>query len=360
MVLLLVTGTLLAAFSTGAAVQTMFVYHPLGPVPTLFGDVLPEFTVRLSVNLGTSALVLVLCVLFAIERRPRWIQAALAIGISLLMAVIRYALQLALRIDTPMLHNALLAVLSALFVGALSLALGLVLVATRRRLRQRERDYARQETRASGALAALMAEELRVRREVAEELHGTVQGRVVYVQAGLERLAERLEHGQGGADAAVALRRLTEDLDDIRERDVRELSKLLYPSGVNIGVAHALRVLVRHVPETIDIAFQADAALSASDPLEVAGRVAVVRGAEEGLTNALRHGRAACIRVELSMRGDALLLTVDDDGRGLGTDIRWEGLARTAERIGALGGEVHLVASGLGGARLAITLPVPG
>ncbi|WP_431112607.1 histidine kinase [Variovorax paradoxus] len=89
------------------------------------------------------------------------------------------------------------------------------------------------------------------------------------------------------------------------------------------------------------------------------------RAAQEGITNALRHGEAH--RIVLALRGDeqSVELALTDDGRGLpGPEAAREtstghyGLRWLAERIDSLGGELRLEPAVPSGARLTVRLPM--
>ena len=90
--------------------------------------------------------------------------------------------------------------------------------------------------------------------------------------------------------------------------------------------------------------------------------VALLRCAEEGLQNALQHGRAATIDVILDDDGEQLMLTVRDDGVGLAQpaapeSLRCHGLRLLRERARTLGGNVTLAGVEGGGAALTMILP---
>lgn len=363
-VLLATAGGLLLAFSVGAAFQTVFVFRPERVDAASLIEVLPELGARLFANLLTVALILLFCALVRPDelRLPaRWgTILTVAVGVSLA----RFGVQSALGLHTsPAWSTFVGEVSSAALVAVISLALALAQVEARKRLRNQERTSARQELRASAALAALTSEELRVRREVAEGLHGTVQNQLVLVEVQIDSILERGARGQLGPEDLDLLGRVRAELDALRERDVRELSQLLYPAGVSLGVAHALRLLIRRVPPIIATTVAIDPRLdsvSGADELSIDRRVALVRAAEEGITNALRHGKAGRIRLELALddASATVRLTVEDDGLGLDKELRRSGLARSAERVEGLGGRLELGPSEQDGTRLSAVVPV--
>lgn len=363
--LLATAGGLLFAFSVGAAFQTVFVFRPERVVAAAVMEVLPELGARLFANLFTVALVLLYGAFVRPDERRLsvrwWTVPAMAIVVSL----IRFGVQSALGLHTaPTWPTFIGEVSSAAIVVVIAMVLALAQVDARRGLRMQERAGARQELRATAALAALASEELRVRREVAEGLHGTVQNQLVLIEIQIDSIVERAARGRLDPDDLDALRRVRSDLDELRERDVRELSQLLYPAGVSLGVAHALRLLTKRLPPTIATTLVIDERLDSTaddEDLAVERRVVLVRAAEEGITNALRHGKAGRIRIELAPEetgDDEIRLTVDDDGRGLDADDdRRSGLARAAERAENLGGRLELSASDQGGTRLTVVIP---
>lgn len=372
-VLLVTAGILLTAFGIGAVAQTIFVFRPerLG-LDELIGRS-PHLSDRLIANATAVVFVLVAAYLTRLAERRAAAAIALVLGISVGAGSARHAVQIALGIyERPEIRTSLVEIASVVVVAALALTFGLVQVRGRVRAREHARQSAAQRVRASAALAELAAEEVRVRREVAEGLHGTLQGRLVLTQA---RLAALVERGRAEGWDSAEIEQLTElerDLEAIRENDVRALSQLIYPVGVDLGLRQALRALLRRVPAEIeivsDIPVEAENALAGSGAEAVGRRIAVIRVVEEGITNALRHGAATSIRIaaELVDTEESLRVrvTVDDDGVGLpaAPDLRGADrsgdLALVADRVGLRGGSVTLASSPLGGARLTADLPL--
>jgi two-component system sensor histidine kinase UhpB len=126
---------------------------------------------------------------------------------------------------------------------------------------------------------------------------------------------------------------LADALADLVERTRRSQPGVVVELQVDLGDAHLL----------------ADVAL------------ALYRGAQEAVTNALRHGHATLIRVELRRDADTAVLTVIDDGRGLPADpppTGHHGLRWLAERTQGLGGSFHVVGREPQGVELQVRLPL--
>ncbi|WP_438855212.1 sensor histidine kinase [Agromyces sp. M3QZ16-3] len=87
---------------------------------------------------------------------------------------------------------------------------------------------------------------------------------------------------------------------------------------------------------------------------------AAYRIAQEALTNVVRHAEASRAFVVLERLGDDLLLTVDDDGRGLRGADEGSGILGMRERAALLGGTVAVERSPRGGTRVTARLPWGG
>jgi signal transduction histidine kinase len=98
-------------------------------------------------------------------------------------------------------------------------------------------------------------------------------------------------------------------------------------------------------------------------PLPQAHRVTAHRIVKEALVNVSKHAGASNVEVRLERAGEAAVLTVDDDGRGLdpGAD-RWRpghlGLAAMRDRAQVAGGALEVDRRAEGGTRVRLTLPL--
>jgi len=84
---------------------------------------------------------------------------------------------------------------------------------------------------------------------------------------------------------------------------------------------------------------------------------AIVRAAQEGLTNAVRHANARNIWLSLSREEETLRLEVRDDGTSRGSYVVGHGLRGVQERMELLGGRVESDIAPEGGFRLRVFLP---
>jgi two-component system sensor histidine kinase DesK len=79
----------------------------------------------------------------------------------------------------------------------------------------------------------------------------------------------------------------------------------------------------------------------------------------EAATNIVRHARAARASVRFGADGEAIVMTVEDDGRG-GRHVDGNGLRGMRERVAAIGGTMSIDGGGDGrGTRLLVRVPCP-
>lgn len=250
----------------------------------------------------------------------------------------------------------------------LAVSAGIVTAASICRARDELTVRMHETARAARAIEDLQTEEMRVRREVSDQLHGRLQHRLVTVAAGLDHTAARLDH----ADPATAaqIRSWAERIEEIREAEVRALSHSLLPTGVELGIIPAVDVILTRLPADIATSTAIGPRLrelnrEAGPVLTIPERLAVVYTIEEAISNALRHGHATSVHITLEATPHpgnhcrwVLEGTVTDNGTGLPRpDPELTGLRRHTERLERAGGELRLARSPNGGTRLSLALP---
>jgi len=78
----------------------------------------------------------------------------------------------------------------------------------------------------------------------------------------------------------------------------------------------------------------------------------------EAVTNIQRHARAAHVRIVLEAARQAVILRVEDDGRG-GAIVPGNGLAGMRERLAAIGAQLQVDSQRGRGTVLKVTAPLP-
>jgi two-component system sensor histidine kinase UhpB len=146
------------------------------------------------------------------------------------------------------------------------------------------------------------------------------------------------------------VRQVTDQLEEIREQDVRQVSYLLHPSFIREGLTPALYGLMERFEGQVHLTLAIDPALAAWDTpirnrLPEALRLAAFRIIEEALGNVVRHAQATTVHLALGLDGaEALVCTVTDNGQGFDVDGVQPGLglASIASRVQQVGGQWHI------------------
>lgn len=188
-----------------------------------------------------------------------------------------------------------------------------------------QRRLARQVQSANEATAAVLSQkELLVRseeasrRSVAGFLHDRVQSMLVTSTMQLREIAQRTDD-QSGAE----LRSVAEYLDDIRVTEVREANTRLSPNIAVTGLESSVRQLLTSLAPDLKGEVTLDSSLSewatpSSDSDLVP--IGVFRIIEQAAANAVIHGRASQVNVNLTIEGEHVALRIQDNGSGLHID----------------------------------------
>lgn len=347
-------------YGLGAALQSTYVYANLVPAWQ---------TVSLASRLAANgiAVVVLIAVLAAVRahRVRRWWTKVLVVVVAAAVAgIARYLAQVAFGVyDDPTEATRDAEVLSGFLLGVVSAGIGMWALSTRQIARAKTRAATRDAVHVELAVKALEQEEIRVRRAVAEGLHGTLQSKLVLVDARLGEVLARAD-GLDPADAD-SLAWVRKELDEARDIDVRQMSRLLYPDRLELGLVPALRALLGRLPASIATRLTvSDAVRALDDPtgsrLTVSERLLSVRVVEEAVSNALKHGPATSIAVSLDVVQDVLHVSVRNDGdlyvpatAGLPS-----GTARLETRLSFVGGRLSLTPGPEKGAHLEAWLPL--
>jgi signal transduction histidine kinase len=225
---------------------------------------------------------------------------------------------------------------------------------------------------AASRRAIVQAQET-VRREVAERLHGEVQGKLLALELQLRQAADSI--GRDPSRAEQEIRALIERLGVVRET-TRAVSHQLHPAILRMGLPAALRSLRDSLEPAVQLELDVAPDIEARElqrafgmapadgpaPLPEDVRLALYRFVQEGVNNAVHHGGVAEVAVRLwAPRPDQLAVSVEDHGQGFVRGQRAGlGLASLRGAMEALGGRLE-VASGPGtGTRVLAVVPLNG
>lgn len=187
------------------------------------------------------------------------------------------------------------------------------------------------------------------RLRLSRELHDVAGHKLTALKLNL-RLLER--------DPTLAARdevRLAATLADELLQDIRAVvSELRKHDGIDLPAAIA--TLTQQIPGTrFSVDIDPDLRVPDVDTAEI-----LLRCAQEGITNALRHGRPSSIEVGLHQHADRLELRIGNDGAPLRAPRFGNGLTGMRERLAAVGGLLDLKPRAAGGADLTAVLPAHG
>jgi signal transduction histidine kinase len=160
--------------------------------------------------------------------------------------------------------------------------------------------------------------ELQERQRMARELHDTLEQNLAGIGLALEAAARALPNRVPVAEQhlALAVEQVTAGVNEVRRSVWALRTESLDVSGLGAALDEIGQQLARCSPTPIEVRTRA-----IGDPRPFAAVIEndLLRIGQEALTNAVRHGHASHIQVELRYDEDAFHLRVSDDGRGFDT-----------------------------------------
>lgn len=189
------------------------------------------------------------------------------------------------------------------------------------------------------------------RLRIARELHDEVGQTLTAVALQVERAAAN-SPGEARSLGEIATL-LHGSLDD-----VRRIARELRPEALDdLGLTDALIALCLRVERQGSIRVRRELEGSLP-PLSSEVELVIYRVAQEALTNALRHSGAVQVTLALRHEHGEVLLTVQDDGRGLPEEQgRGDGLVGMRERALLIHADLQIVTSSSGGVKVALAVP---
>jgi two-component system, NarL family, sensor histidine kinase UhpB len=182
-----------------------------------------------------------------------------------------------------------------------------------------------------------------------------------HIEAERHAIARELHDELG--QSVTAVRTIADEasrLYDAMHGIIPRLTPLVLDSFGLREALHDLLERTRRSQPEVAIALHADTAALAL-PAEVA--LTLYRAAQEGLTNALRHGQARQVRLDVTSDAATVRLSLRDDGIGLPASgaarAGHYGLRWLAERVESLNGVLRIEALVPHGVLLDVAIPLP-
>jgi signal transduction histidine kinase len=199
--------------------------------------------------------------------------------------------------------------------------------------------------------ARLVAAADESRRRIERDLHDGGQQRLVHAVIVLKLALRALSSGAPNAEELVseALRHAEQ-----ANTELRELAHGIVPDPLRRG---GLRTGVQALVSGLSLPVKVDVSV---DRLEASLEATAYFVVSEGLTNAVKHARAARAEVTARVQDGELRVEVRDDGVGGARADQTSGLGGLADRVSALGGRLVLESPPGAGTRLCAQLPVSG
>jgi signal transduction histidine kinase len=201
-------------------------------------------------------------------------------------------------------------------------------------------------------------ERARIAREIHDELGATLTGIQMHLRAAFaDASARQIELPGPLADVP--------GLVDSARHAVNRIIGDLRPSVLDhLGVWAAITWYAERVLEPAGIAWQTGIP-RALEAIELAPdrAPAIFRIAQEALTNVVRHAGAATVEIRARAEGDALVMEVRDDGRGIAASAAAHarhGVLGMHERARYFGGHLDIAADDAGGTAVMLRMPMRG
>jgi two-component system NarL family sensor kinase len=196
------------------------------------------------------------------------------------------------------------------------------------------------------------------RARLAREIHDTLAQGLTAIALNIEGAMNRMDRHPEQARERLerALKMARENLEDAR-RSVLDLRSAARLEGKPL--AEALAGLAREFTSDTGVPVGVQASQVEEIPLRTESEL--FRIAQEGLMNVRKHAHARCVEIGLRRRGEALTLSIRDDGVGFAPRVRKpdnHGLIGMRERAKLLGGTLHVSSAPGKGTRIVARVPL--
>jgi signal transduction histidine kinase len=211
------------------------------------------------------------------------------------------------------------------------------------RLRESQEKLSENYDRVRDLAAKLINAQDDERRRIGLELHDDISQRMALLSIGLEDWCENLPATMANERAHLSTLKTT--AEEVAAA-IRELSHELHSSAFHhLGLAKGLRGLCRTISDQHRIAVHLHADDTSNLPYDLS--LCLFRVAQEALANAVKHGKAKQITVQLAHNAGSIRLVVRDDGIGFDAKSPSDGLGLVSmqERLRIAGGTFTLIST---------------
>lgn len=219
-------------------------------------------------------------------------------------------------------------------------------------------DITEQRAAEERALSAIIEGEERERQRIAKELHDGLGQYLSASNMNLKSVFEDLEEIPSPLETTfqTGLRFLNHAISE-----TRNISQNLMPKSIqDYGLELAAESLINHLRKTHKITFYIYTNLKDVD-LNEKIQINLYRILQEGINNAIRHGKPNKIEVQLVHSKGEILMTIEDDGVGFDKDNiagNGIGIRSIKTRVGAMSANLDIVSKPGKGTIISVVVPV--
>lgn len=179
------------------------------------------------------------------------------------------------------------------------------------------------------------------RNRLSRELHDTVGHTFIAVITGMDAVQYLMKASPAEAEKHLTeLRRLTrQGLDEIRQH-IHQLAPELGDQPFAGTLNQVIEQFAEHT--SVKVNFEVE---GMEFRLSENVRITLIRFLQEALTNAVRHGHASDIRVQLRYNEEVIRLRVTDNGIGVKKLVKGFGIKAMTERLANINGQLSFQSS---------------
>lgn len=209
-----------------------------------------------------------------------------------------------------------------------------------------------------GRFSAILVERTRVAREI----HDTLLQSLLGVMFRLDEVSKVIDvSSESARDQLVRLRHQVEFYVREARYSIRDLRSPILQSR---GLATALEAVGTNLTAEPSIAFHLNVSGTPRTDLQRIDEH-LLRIGQEAMTNAVRHGQASSVSVDLRYQPESVVLRVRDDGKGFDPNqaavadgVHW-GLRTMRERAEQIAGSLRITSAEGRGTDLEVVVPTP-